>query len=67
LNFQANLLKIVEKDQLIIENKTVKSLNEIHLAQILSYLRLSEVTGGYLINGNVRHLKDGIKRVVLNR
>ncbi|MDR0866878.1 MAG: GxxExxY protein [Planctomycetota bacterium] len=56
---------MVEKDKLIIENKPVKELTDVHLAQILSYMRLSNVTLGFLFNFNVRHLKNGIKRVVL--
>jgi GxxExxY protein len=56
---------LVEKDMLVIENKAVQSFNELHLAQILSYMRLSNITLGFLFNFNVRHFKDGFKRVVL--
>jgi len=37
---------------------------DIHLAQILTYLKLSKCSLGLLVNFNVRHLKDGLKRVV---
>jgi GxxExxY protein len=57
---------LVEKDKLIIENKTIKKIEDIHIAQILSYLRLSGISLGFLFNFNVRSLKDGIRRVVLN-
>ncbi|GHV88082.1 hypothetical protein AGMMS50267_04420 [Spirochaetia bacterium] len=57
---------LVEKDKIIVENKAVKELNDIHKAQILSYMRLSGVSLGFLFNFNVRSLKDGIKRIVLN-
>jgi len=57
---------LVEKDKLIIENKTVKKIEDIHIAQILSYLRISGISLGFLFNFNVRSLKDGIRRVVLN-
>jgi GxxExxY protein len=57
---------LVEKDKLIIENKAIKEINDIHKAQILSYLRLSGVSLGFLFNFNVRSFKDGIKRIVLN-
>jgi GxxExxY protein len=57
---------LVEKDKIIIENKSVKEINDVHMAQILSYLRLSGVSLGFLFNFNVRSLKDGIKRIVLN-
>ena len=56
---------LVEHDKLIIENKAVKELTDIHLAQILSYMRLSNISLGFLFNFNTRHFKDGIKRVVL--
>lgn len=48
----------------IVEIKAVEMLADIHLAQILTYLKLSGSPIGLLINFNVRHLKDGIKRVV---
>jgi GxxExxY protein len=57
---------LVEKDKLIIENKAVKEINDIHKSQILTYMRLSGVSLGFLFNFNVRSLKDGIKRIVLN-
>lgn len=55
----------VEK-KLIIEVKSVESLCDIHLAQILTYLRLSNCKLGLLLNFNTVHFKDGIKRVVNN-
>ena len=51
--------------KVIVEVKSVEALNDIHLAQILTYLKLSNCKLGYLINFNVLKLKDGIKRVVL--
>jgi GxxExxY protein len=39
-------------------------LNEVHMAQILTYMKLSSCKLGLLVNFNVRHLKDGIKRVI---
>jgi GxxExxY protein len=57
---------LVEKDKIIIENKSVKEINDVHIAQILSYMRLSGISLGFLINFNMRSLKDGIKRIVLN-
>jgi len=49
---------------IIVEIKAVEMLADIHLAQILTYLKLSGSDLGLLINFNVRHLKDGIKRVI---
>jgi GxxExxY protein len=54
----------IEK-QIVVEIKSVESLNEVHLAQILTYMKLSDSDLGLLVNFNVRHLKDGIKRIVL--
>ena len=51
--------------KVIVEVKSVEALNDIHLAQILTYMKLSNCKLGYLINFNVQFLKNGIKRVVL--
>ena len=51
-------------NRLVVEIKSVKELNEIYLAQLLTYLKLSECKLGLLINFNVLLLKDGIKRVI---
>ena len=52
-------------EKVIVEVKAVESLHDIHLAQLLTYMKLSGCKLGYLINFNVKHLKEGIKRVVL--
>jgi len=54
---------LVER-KVIIEVKSVELLNDIHLAQILTYLKLSNTKLGLLINFNVNLIKFGIKRVV---
>lgn len=51
-------------NKVIIETKTVDELNDIHLAQILTYLKLTDNRLGYLINFNVLRIKYGIRRVV---
>lgn len=51
--------------KVVVELKAVDALNQIHLAQILTYLRLGNYKLGLLINFNVPILKDGIKRVIL--
>jgi len=48
----------------IVELKAVEKLLPLHLAQVLTYLKLSGHSVGLLINFNVAHLRDGIKRVV---
>jgi GxxExxY protein len=59
LDFMAN-------EKVIIEIKSIEALNDIHLAQILTYLRLSGCKVGLLINFNVLKLTNGLKRVVNN-
>lgn len=57
-------LDIILENKLIIEVKSVEALNDIHLAQTLTYLKLSKCKLGLLINFNVLLLKDGVKRVI---
>jgi GxxExxY protein len=54
---------IVEKC-LIVEVKCVEKVLPVHLAQLLSYLRLTQLKLGLLINFNVPHLRSGIRRVI---
>ncbi len=56
---------LVER-KLVVELKSVEALNDVHLAQTLTYLRLSGCKLGLLINFNVPILKNGIRRVVNN-
>jgi GxxExxY protein len=55
---------LVRRD-LIVEIKSVETLLPIHQAQILTYIRLANVSLGLLINFNVTKLQNGIKRFVL--
>lgn len=57
-------LDLMIEDKFIVEIKSVESLNDIHLAQILTYLRLSDCKLGLLINFNVNLLKSGVRRVI---
>ena len=50
----------------IVEVKSTEKLIPVHTAQLLSYLKLSELKLGFLLNFNVVHMRDGIKRVVNN-
>ena len=59
-------LDFVVEGQLLIELKAVERLQPIHEAQILSYLKLSGIRLGLLMNFHNQLLKDGIKRIVLN-
>ncbi len=57
-------LDILVANKVIIEVKSVKEMNDIYLAQLLTYLKLSDCKLGLLINFNVLLLKDGLKRVI---
>lgn len=57
-------LDLMVENKVIIEVKSVEMLNDIHLAQVLTYLKLSSSKLGLLMNFNVVLLKSGIKRVV---
>lgn len=52
-------------DEIILELKSVEELKGIHKAQLLTYMKLAEIKQGFLINFNVRQLKQGIKSFVL--
>jgi GxxExxY protein len=59
-------IDLLVEDKLLIELKSVVALNDVHLAQTLTYLKLGDYRLGLLINFNVYRLKDGLKRVVNN-
>lgn len=58
-------LDIVVNNSVVIELKSVEALNPIHASQLLTYLKLSKIRYGLLINFNVRSLKEGIKRFIM--
>lgn len=51
-------------DLVIVENKAVDEVHPIHMAQLLTYMKLKNVKLGFLINWNVKLIKNGIQRVV---
>jgi len=57
-------IDLMVEDSVIVELKAVEKILPIHEAQILSYLKISNKQVGLLINFNVVHLKNGIKRIV---
>jgi len=59
-------LDIIIENKLILEIKSVDTLNEVHFAQLLTYLKLTNCKLGLLINFNVSLIKNGIKRVANN-
>jgi GxxExxY protein len=58
-------LDLLVENVLIVELKTVEAFTEIHKAQVISYLKATNLQLGLLINFNVPVLRHGIKRVVL--
>jgi GxxExxY protein len=58
-------IDLLVENSVIIEIKAVDAINEVHLAQLLTYLKLSGCKLGLLVNFNVRHLREGIQRVIL--
>jgi len=59
-------IDLLVEQKVIIEIKSVDTIDNLHIAQILTYLKLSNCKLGLLINFNVVRLVDGIKRVVNN-
>jgi GxxExxY protein len=55
-------MDFVVENQVIVELKSVEIITTVHTAQILTYMKFSEVNAGLLINFNVSMLKNGIKR-----
>jgi len=59
-------IDILVENKVVIEIKSVEALNDVHLAQTLTYIKLGGYKLGLLINFNVYLLRDGIRRVVNN-
>ncbi len=57
-------IDIMVERRLILEIKSVEAINDIHLAQVLTYLKLANCGLALIMNFNVLHLRDGIRRVV---
>jgi len=51
--------------KVVVELKVVEAFNDVHVAQILTYMRLSESKLGLLLNFYTKSLKNGIKRLIL--
>jgi GxxExxY protein len=58
-------IDLIVNKSVIVELKSVEAINDVHIAQILTYLKLSNTKLGLLINFNVKDLKQGIKRFVI--
>lgn len=57
-------IDILVENKVVVELKSIEALNDVHLAQTLTYLKLGNFKLGLLINFNVSLLKNGIKRVI---
>ena len=57
---------LIIENKVILEIKSVEALNDVHTAQVLTYLKLSNCKVGMLLNFNVALIKNGIKRIVNN-
>ena len=55
---------LIVEDRLLLELKSVDSLNPVHVAQVLTYLKLLDLRQGLIVNFNVRRLVDGLKNVL---
>ncbi len=56
-------IDMIVDDMIIVENKTVESILPIHTAQLITYLKLKDYRLGFLINWNVKLIKNGIVRI----
>jgi GxxExxY protein len=59
-------LDLLVEDAVVVEIKSVDAINPVHEAQLLSYLKLTGISIGLLINFNCKYLKQGIRRLVLD-
>ncbi len=57
-------IDLLVEDKVVIEIKTVDAFNDVHMAQVLTYLRLGNYRLGLLLNFQTTTLKNGIKRVI---
>lgn len=62
---RAYRIDLIIEGKLIVENKTVEALTDVHTAQLLTYLKLTDNKLGLLINWKSKILKGNIKRVIL--
>lgn len=57
-------IDLLIENKVVIELKTVDALQDVHFAQVLTYLKLGKYKLGLLVNFNVSSLKDGVRRIV---
>jgi len=59
-------IDLLVDNRVVVELKSVEAINDVHMAQTLTYMKLGDYKLGLLINFNVSRLKDGIKRLANN-
>lgn len=57
-------IDLLVENRIVVEVKSVEALNDVHMAQTLTYMKLGNYRLGLLINFNVLALKGGIKRII---
>jgi len=57
-------LDLLVENKIIVEVKAVEALNDVRLAQVLTYLKVSGCKLGLLMNFNVLKVKDGVRRII---
>ena len=60
-------IDLLVDDLVIVELKSIDTIAPVHVAQVLTYLKLAQCPAGLLINFNVQRLMDGVRRVFLPR
>ena len=58
-------IDLLVEHKIVIEVKAVEAFTDVHMAQVLTYLKLSGCTIGLLLNFNVADMKKGIKRIII--
>jgi GxxExxY protein len=57
-------IDLLVENKVVIETKAIEAITDVHVAQVITYLKLSGCKVGLLLNFHCKHLKDGIKRIV---
>jgi GxxExxY protein len=57
-------IDLLVEGEVVVETKAVESITDVHIAQVLTYLKLSGCRVGLLLNFHTKHLKDGIRRLI---
>lgn len=57
-------IDLLVNDKVVVEVKVLDAIQSVHMSQLLSYLKLGGFKLGYLLNFNVAHMRDGLKRLV---